>query len=70
MQVPVVLLGQVLPGYSCVYHDDYHAAKEMTERLAKHAGTPVSYTHLDVYKRQKYPSRAVSFFDSVSTVPS
>jgi hypothetical protein len=39
MQVPVVLLGQVLPGYSCVYHDDYHAAKEMTERLAKHAGT-------------------------------
>ncbi|MDD3252226.1 MAG: LacI family DNA-binding transcriptional regulator [Lachnospiraceae bacterium] len=38
MQVPVVLLGQTLTGYSCVYHDDYHAAKEMTERMAKHAG--------------------------------
>lgn len=37
MQVPVVLLGQVLPGYSCVYHDDYHAAKEMAERLARRA---------------------------------
>ena len=38
MQVPVVLLGQVLNGYSCVYNDDYHAAREMTERLAKRAG--------------------------------
>lgn len=37
MQVPVVLLGQVLPGYSCVYHDDYHAAKAMTERLTRQA---------------------------------
>lgn len=34
MQVPVVLLGQVLPGYSCVYHDDYHAAMEMARRLS------------------------------------
>lgn len=39
MQVPVVLLGQVLPGYSCVYHDDYHAAKEITHRLAEQAET-------------------------------
>lgn len=37
IQVPVVVLGQVLPGYSCVYHDDYHAAREMTGCLAKHA---------------------------------
>lgn len=39
MQVPVVLLGQVLPGYSCVYHDDYHAAKEITHRMAEQAET-------------------------------
>lgn len=32
-KVPVVILSQRLEGYSCVYHDDYHAAKEMTGRL-------------------------------------
>lgn len=29
MQVPVVLAGQVLPGFHCVYHDDYHAFYDM-----------------------------------------
>lgn len=30
MKVPVVIVGQQLPGYCCVYHDDYHAVYEMT----------------------------------------
>lgn len=34
-QVPVVILGQHLDGYSCVYQDDYSASKEMTNRLLK-----------------------------------
>lgn len=33
IKVPVVVLGQRLPGYSSVYYDDYEAAKELTERL-------------------------------------
>lgn len=32
-KVPVVILSQRLPGYSCVYQDDYGAAKEMTAQL-------------------------------------
>lgn len=32
-QVPVVILGQYLSGYSCVYQDDYRAAKELAERM-------------------------------------
>lgn len=41
MDVPVVVLGQQAQGYSCVYYDDYHAARDVTQRLlkkARHAG--------------------------------
>lgn len=34
-KVPVVILSQHLDGYSSVSHDDFHAAKEMTELLLK-----------------------------------
>lgn len=30
MTVPVVIVGQKLEGYGCVYHDDYHAIYDMT----------------------------------------
>ncbi len=33
LNIPVVILGQKITEYSCVYHDDYGAAKAMTERL-------------------------------------
>lgn len=33
MKVPVVILGQRLPGYSSVSYDDYGAARELTQRL-------------------------------------
>ena len=39
-QVPVVILGQLLDGYSCVYHDDYHAAEQITELLLEHGKVP------------------------------
>lgn len=35
-KVPLVILSQRLEGYSCVYHDDYHAAKEVTRLLLEH----------------------------------
>lgn len=41
LQVPVVILGQRLEGYSCVYQDDYHAARAATGILmegAQHMG--------------------------------
>lgn len=37
MQVPVVILGQRVSGYSCVYHDDFNAAKELTDVLLETA---------------------------------
>lgn len=33
MQVPVVLAGQLLSGFFCVYHDDYHAFYDMTRLI-------------------------------------
>lgn len=39
-KVPLVILGQRLEGYSCVYQDDYHAAKDMTELLLKRGKRP------------------------------
>ena len=34
-QVPLVILGQQLSGYPCVYHDDYNASRELTAILAR-----------------------------------
>lgn len=33
MEVPTVIVGQQLSGHNCVYHDDYHASFELTERV-------------------------------------
>ncbi len=42
MLVPVVIVGQRLTGYHCVFHDDYHAAYDLTKLLLekgrKHLG--------------------------------
>ncbi len=42
MLVPVVIVGQHLTGYHCVFHDDYHAAYDLTKLLLqkgrKHLG--------------------------------
>ena len=51
LQVPVVLLGQRLEGYSCVYQDDYHAACAVARVLLAHA-KKAGCIGVDVYKRQ------------------
>ncbi|MEY8336596.1 LacI family DNA-binding transcriptional regulator [Lachnospiraceae bacterium 62-35] len=33
LELPVVIIGQRLSGYNCVYHDDYHAIYDMTKLL-------------------------------------
>ena len=48
LQVPVVVLGQKLEGYSCVYQDDYLAAKESARMMLKDAKHPA---YLGVTKR-------------------
>ena len=33
LEVPIVIVGQNYGNYTCIYHDDFHAAKEVTQRL-------------------------------------
>jgi LacI family sucrose operon transcriptional repressor len=42
LEVPIVILGQQVEGYSCVYQDDYNAAKEAVQLLMK-KGNQIGY---------------------------
>lgn len=33
LSVPVILVGQQYSGHCCVYHDDYHATRDLTEAV-------------------------------------
>ena len=40
LRVPLVVLDQDLPGYSCVHQDDYDAARDITRLVLRHAQRP------------------------------
>lgn len=43
MSVPVVIVGQQLSGYCCVYHDDYHASYALTKLFLEKGRTHLGY---------------------------
>lgn len=43
MTVPVVVIGQYLPGYCSVFHDDYHASYELTKLLLEKGRKNLGY---------------------------
>lgn len=43
MQVPVVIAGQLLSGFHCVYHDDYHAMYDMTRLVLEKGRTRLGF---------------------------
>ncbi|MFC4736187.1 LacI family DNA-binding transcriptional regulator [Bacillus daqingensis] len=47
MQVPVVALGQNLPGVSSVYFDDYHAAADLTEHMIQSGKRRIGFIGVD-----------------------
>ena len=40
INVPVVVLGQELPGHSCVFQDDYHAVYDLTQQVLRTSRQP------------------------------
>lgn len=40
IEVPLVVLAQCVKEYSCVYYDDYGAAKELTKKALEHGSNP------------------------------
>lgn len=55
LDVPVVVLGQQAPGRSCVYHDDYHAMRDLTRTILPTATVPayIGVTERDVSAGEK-----------------
>lgn len=43
MTVPVVVIGQYLSGYCCVFHDDYHASYDLTKLLLEKGRRKLGY---------------------------
>lgn len=41
--VPLVVAGQKYEGIPCIYHDDFHAAKELTERMLQRGRKRLAY---------------------------
>lgn len=42
-KVPLVVTGQNFPGVPCVYHDDFNAAKELTQRMLAKGRRRIAY---------------------------
>lgn len=64
LSVPIVILGQKLDGYSCVYHDDYHASKELAHILAK-SGKTIGYLGVTKKDESAGHSRKKGFLDGL-----
>lgn len=63
LRIPLIVLGQAFDGFSCVYHDDYHAVREITSHILN-CGTKPAYigvTELDIAAGQ---SRHTGFLDA------
>lgn len=43
LSVPVVIVGQYLPGYCCVFHDDYHASYDLTRLFLEKGRKKLGY---------------------------
>lgn len=43
LSVPIVIIGQQLPGYYCVFHDDYHASYDLTRLLLDKGRNKLGY---------------------------
>ena len=50
LQIPLVVLGQEFDGFSCVYHDDYHALYDITAYALRHGSKPayIGVTERDI----------------------
>ena len=65
MTVPVVIVGQTLPGYHCVYHDDYHAFYDMTRLLLEKGRRHLGYVEVFHHDRAVGLERYQGYIDAV-----
>lgn len=63
LQVPVVILGQQVSGYSCVYQDDYNAAREAAQMLLAGGAEKIGYIGVTQKNRAVGQMRRQGFLD-------
>lgn len=66
MLVPVVIVGQHLTGYHCVFHDDYHAAYDLTKLLLQKGRQRLGYIGALQQDQAVGAERYRGFCDAVS----
>ncbi|MBS6398237.1 MAG: LacI family DNA-binding transcriptional regulator [Clostridiales bacterium] len=63
MTIPVVILGQYLPEYNCVYHDEISAARDMTEHLLRNS-RKIGFLGVTVRDREVGQKRMEGFLEA------
>lgn len=65
LTVPVVIVGQTLAGYHCVYHDDYHAFYDITRLLLEKGRRRLGYVGVFHQDRAAGLERYQGYVDAV-----
>lgn len=65
MKIPVVIVGQRLSGYNCVYHDDYHAVYDITKLFLDKGRTKLGYISVFHQDRAAGLERCQGYQDAV-----
>lgn len=65
LTVPVVIVGQTLAGYHCVYHDDYHAFYDITRLLLEKGRRRLGYVGVFHQDRAAGLERYQGYIDAV-----
>lgn len=65
LKVPVVIVGQYLKGYSCIYNDDYNAAKDITQELMKNNRKNPAYIGVNLNDKSAGKGRYNGYIDGL-----
>ena len=65
LNIPVVILGQYLKGYSCIYNDDYNAAKDITKVLIAKSRKRTGYIGVNPNDEAAGKARYQGFIDAL-----
>lgn len=65
LEVPIVIVGQRQMGYDCIYHDDYHAARELTAALIRDRQPILGYIGVTLQDEAVGRQRQQGFLDAL-----
>lgn len=65
LKIPVIIVGQRLSGYCCIYHDDYHATYDMTNLFLEKGRRNLGYIGVFDLDEAVGLERRRGFFDAV-----